>query len=199
MGSIILTKNGVYQAYITDGLSDTEVAKRFGVCRTAVVHFRKKHGIPSRIYSGEVGEGIVACELQRVDLVVINMNMRSKIHPYDLLVNGVVRIDVKSATLYQGHWRFSLSQKAETGIIEGDHYIRLNNGRMRKQFAKVCDFIILCGIQEGESALFVIPTKEIPETQQTICINQSGLGKWWKWQNSFDSIKGVIKNRRLEK
>jgi len=190
-------ESDIYQSYVMDGLSDMEVAKRFGVCRTAVVHFRKNHGIPSRIYTGEVGEGIVASELQRNDFVVVNMNIRSKIHPYDLLVNGVVRIDVKSAAVqHQGSWRFQLSQKSENGNIEGDHYVRLDNGRMRKQFSKVCDFIVLCGIKGGKSDLFIIPAREIPDTRQNISINPSGHGKWWEWNNRFELIRGVVKDHR---
>lgn len=188
----------VYQCYALDGLSDSEIAKRFKVDRTAVVHFRKRHNIPPRIYTGEIGEGIVVRELEATGFgfVVVNMNERSKLHPYDLLVNGIVRIDVKSAMAYQGSWSFSLSQKPETGIIESDRYTRLNNGRLRKRFCSACDFVILCGIEGDRRTLFIIPSSEIPETQQSIKVYQAGQGKWWDWSNRFDLIREVIANHK---
>ncbi|MDP4158180.1 MAG: hypothetical protein Q8911_00245 [Bacillota bacterium] len=181
--------------YIVDGRSDSEIAKHFGIDRTAVVHFRKYHDIPTRIYTGETGEGIVAFELQKNDFVVVNMNLRSKIHPFDLLVNGKVRIDVKSAIMYQGSWKFNFGQKPQSGIIESDHYIRLPNGRMKKLFSTVCDFLILCCIHDDNHFLFVLPTSVIPDTQQTIAIYSSGVGKWWEWKDRFDLIWGVIRNQ----
>lgn len=182
---------------MVEGLSDREIAKRFEVSRTAVVHFRKNHKIRTKIYTGEIGEGIVANELQKAGFVVVNMNKRSKIHPYDLLVHGHIRIDVKTARLSSGRWYFTLSQKPETGVVESSHYIKLNNRRLRKRFDKVCDFIILCGIQDDNYNLFVVPAEKIPERQQTISIDPSGNGKWWDWHNRFDLIKEVIKIEKV--
>lgn len=137
----------------------------------------------------------MAAELLANDFVVVNMNKRSKTFPFDLLVNGKIRIDVKSAKLHKGTWRFTLSNKAQLGLIESDRYIRLNNGRIRKKFAEDCDFVILCGIWETDASLFILPAKEICDIQQTIAVNPIGRGKWWEWHNRFDLIRETLKAR----
>lgn len=155
------------------------------------MQFRHNHNIPSRIYTGEIGEGIVVNELLLNHFVTVNMNKRSKIHPYDLLVNGKVKIDVKTATEQRRHFVFALSEKGNMGHAESEERITLDNGRTRKLFHKVCDFLILCGIAKGKHFLFIVPASEIPDTQQTITITNKGFGKWWEWHERFELLRRV--------
>ena len=188
----------VYQKYVIDGLSDNDIANEFHVGKTAVVHCRKRNNIPTREYLGSIGEGIVMNELQQSGFVAINMNMRSKIHPYDILVHGLVRIDVKTATPCEGRWKFQLSNPAITGNVESDHYVKLENGRMRKQFEKVCDFLIFCGINGNKHSLFVVPAAETTKNSQVISIGVLSGIKWQEWHNRFDLITNLINARRKD-
>ncbi len=155
-----------------------------------MVHFRKRYKIPTREFNGEIGEGIVTYELQKEDFVAINMNKLSKIYPFDLLINGTVKVDVKTASQCYGKWVFALANSSTESDLETQKFTKLDNGKVRKRFDKTCDFIILCPL--NQTSLFIVPVHEISETLQSITIYPSGRGKWWKWQNRYDLIKRMV-------
>lgn len=160
--------NGVMlrRLYAEMGRTDTEIADFFGVDRTSIVHMRKRHHVTSRKTVGEIGEELVIKELLDRGYFVEDMNEVDKLHIYDLLVNKIMRIEVKTATLGKSNrFVFSLSEKKGNDNVESDTRIRLGNGRTRKLYRKTCDLMVFVGLlNNGENYFFLVDPKSIPDS-----------------------------------
>lgn len=176
--------------------TDKEIAAEFGVDRTCVVHSRKKHGIPARKKTGEIGELETLRKLEKLGYSVTNMKRFSKIYPYDLRINNSLKVEVKSSELLftKGYpfYVFSFSEKPENGNIESQHRIRLPSGRTRKLFRKTCDFIILACLSKGIATdFYIIPSDKIPDTLGTLSISLSNESKseYFKFKNNWGLLE----------
>lgn len=156
--------------YTNMGWSDKEIGIFFGVDRTAVVHLRKKHCIKTRKSTGEIGEEFVIKQLENLGHQVLNLNSKDKTAPYDLLVDGQIRIDVKTAKELNNRFTFSLTDREKVTCIESDHRIRLANKRTKKLFRKTCDYLVLVGMRGDEIVSFIVPSVDLPDSLQNITI-----------------------------
>lgn len=196
--SRILNTQQVYIDYVLKGESDRELAERYDVERTIVSKYRKKHGINTRLMTGEIGERLVLMELQRLGFSAVDMNLaESKTHGFDILVNGSIKVEVKTArALSKGSWRFALTCASNKYTKQSKNSIRLPNGRRKKLFMKTCDVVILCGISNKSVMFFVIPPLEIPFFLNTITVSNKGSGKWGLWKDRWDLILDAVKHTK---
>lgn len=186
----VLSKEWLHKKYIIEGHSDKEIAAEIGVDRTTIVHHRKRHGIKTRIYTGETGEILVLNELRKQGRSVINLNELTKTSPFDLLVDGCIRVDVKSAAITsRGSWSFPLTQPPESGIMPCNKlYCPTRTGRIKKDLSKTCDFVVLCCISKQKYFFLIIPSREIPLNLVSLFVSLSSTNKWLKWRNRWDLL-----------
>lgn len=187
--SVGITEKLLNHLYIKRGLSDLEISSFIGVDRTAIVKLRQSFNIASRKSLGEVGEEYVEEQLRNRGFEVLNMNSKTKTSIFDLLANNEIRIEVKTASITNGSFYFSLSNKEDCQQIESDFRIRLPNGRTRKLYRKTCDFIVCVGVRNDEFYPFIIPSGEINDTTQGIRISLAMNTKYGKRFESWEQIK----------
>lgn len=185
-----LDEQTLFHEYIVNGKSDRMIAQEYGCDRTNVVKKRQQFGINTRLETGEIGEHLTRMELRRLGFAVADMNRtESKTHPFDLLVNRKVKVDVKSARACKdGYWRFSLTSKRECGnSLKSGNYILLNNGRMKKIFANTCDLLVFCTVGDRVN-FYIMPSNIVPVDQNSITLSTSHTGKWSFWRNRWDLL-----------
>lgn len=105
-------------------------------------------------------------------------------HPFDILVNGIVRVDVKAAytplsspsivaKLVNPMWRFNV----------------------KKYTRHKCDIYFCLIMETGD--IFVIPSKDIPETMHGLSFcyptDRPELSKWQNYQDAYDLIWAALK------
>ncbi len=107
--------------------------------------------------TGKAGEAIAKAYLEKNGFMVEQMSMR---HPYDFLVNDVVKVDVKYSHLYQtdkwGFYSFRLEKKYPT-----------------------CDvYLLISDSPKGEHTFFVVPAKDVMQTQISIGEHMSSYHRY---------------------
>jgi hypothetical protein len=93
-------------------------------------------------------------------------------HPYDILVNDIVKIDVKSSNVIPSRVK---------GINE--FTFSINN-----EFPK-CDLFVFITILGDNRDLYIIPSKYIMQSQLAVC----ETSKYQKYKNRFDYIESYLK------
>ncbi|MFE8704109.1 hypothetical protein ACFYKX_26430 [Cytobacillus sp. FJAT-54145] len=189
MSAGLITRKLLKHLYTKRGLSDSEIASFIGIDRTAICHLRKAYDIKTRKSVGELGEEYVIKKLTALGCEVKNLNEQDKTSLYDLLVNKVLRIEVKTASDLNGTFNFSLTNKPECNHIESDHRIFLPNGRSKKLYRKTCDYIVCVGIKGKQVYPFVIPSKDIPDNLQNIRIRPKRSHKYNEYFQKWEYIK----------
>lgn len=174
------------------GKTDREIAQFLEIDRTSVVHFRKRNGIPSRISTGEIGELLAADKLQELGFLVYNMNEADRLHPFDLLVDKEIEVEVKSSMIGENErFNFILSEKPENQNIISDDRIRLKNGRTKKLYRKTCDFIMFVGIRpEKDPVFYLMPSNVIPDELGTISIGTK-TSKYSAYKSAWHLLKPI--------
>lgn len=187
----MLNKQILDHLYTKMGWSDKEIGVFFGVDRTSVVHLRKRHCIETRKSTGEIGEEFVIKNLEFLGHKVTNLNKDDKTSSYDLLVDGHVRIDVKTAKELNGRYSFTLTDKEDISCIESNHRIRLSNKRTKKLFRKTCDYLVLVGMKEDKFDSFIVPSMDLPDNLGGIAvpINPSSKSKYNIYREKWDFLK----------
>lgn len=185
-----LSKELISHLYLDMGHSDREIAEFIGLHRATISKIRNDYGIETRQSVGELGEKYAKKKLIQLGHTVIDMNETNKTAPFDLMVNGRIRIEVKSAMEQRGEFKFVMTDKEENKNIESNHRIKLSSGRTKKVYRKTCDFIIFVGVK-GKSALpIIIPSKLINDRLQTLSFPLSGQSKYSEFVNAWQLIKG---------
>lgn len=187
--SVGLTKQLLTHLYTKRGLSDMEIASFIGVDRTAISHLRKGFDIPTRKSLGEIGEEYIEKKLKSFGCEVKNMNDVDKTSIFDLLVNNQIRIEVKTASEINGIYRFTLTNKEECNHVESNHRIRLPSGRTRKLYRKTCDYIICVCIKDKMVYPYIIPSRDITDSLQTILITPKRESKYHSYFKNWKQIK----------
>ena len=185
----LLSKKLLNHLYEIRGFSDSEIANFIGVDRTSVVHARRRFDIPTRKSLGEIGEEYVKKKLERLGFRVKNLNSQDKTSLFDLLVDGRIRIEVKTSSDYNGKFTFSLTNKEECRNIESRHRVILPNGRTRKLYRLTCDFIVCVGIKGKQVYPFIIPSNEISDTKQSISITPKKGNMYTEYFKLWEQIK----------
>ena len=160
-----LTKENIYYLYKIKGFSDREISEIYNVDRTYIAHLRKEYRIPSRLLksTGRLGELEVLERL--IEMFgkdnVLDMNEVDKTYPYDILLFGKIRIEVKSARIGKdGRFCFSFSNAEERGIDANNPYVFITKtGRTIKNLDYTCDYLCLVFI-EDEYTFSFIPTNQ---------------------------------------
>lgn len=184
-----IARDILFDEYVNNRMTDLEIAEKYGLTRTAISKMRKRVGVKSKDFTGQRGESLAIDELLSRGFKVENMNKKSMTYPFDLLINDSIRIEVKSATLLDGYYRYILTESSENGNIESETRIRLNNGRTKKRFDKTCDFILLVGIDPAtQNKFFLIPSNKLPESIQTIGIPSSLNSKYAVYNDRWDFL-----------
>ncbi len=177
--------------YTNMGWSDKDIGIFFGVDRTAVVHLRKKHCIKTRKSIGEIGEEFVIKQLEELGHQVLNLNSKDKTAPYDLLIDGHIRIDVKTSKELNNRYFFCLTEKEANGNKESENRIRLDNNRTKKLYRKTCDFLILIGMRENQFDSYIVPSGDLPDKLQGIAvlINAASKSKYNSYKEEWNLLK----------
>jgi hypothetical protein len=92
-------------------------------------------------------------------------------HPYDILVNGIVKIDVKS------------SHSIPSKVYMMDEFVFSINNTQPK-----CDIFIFIKVFDNKKDIFVIPSHFIKQSQLGIGENS----KYDKYKNRFDYIETYV-------
>jgi hypothetical protein len=163
------------------GKSDKEISDFFRCDRSTIRKLREKYGIKPRVYTGEKGEYIAQCKLAEIGLKVENMNLKyNKTYQFDLLVNGITKIEVKSSKLC-----------SKTAKRKSFNFVFDNNSNSdMKDYSKSCDFIILVCIEENENIFFVIPSGDIQGVKRIdIYKNITPRSRYYTYKEKWDLLK----------
>ena len=102
-------------------------------------------------------------------------------HPFDILVNGSIRVDVKSA-----YKPLQSPSRKNTSPMW--------SFRIRENTREKCDFYF-CMIAETED-IFVIPSKDVPDNMDNIAFcfptERPELSKWQNYQDAYDLIWAAL-------
>lgn len=103
----------------------------------------------SETTTGKFGESIAANLLSEKGFLVQRMSQN---HPFDLLINGIAKIDVKTSRLYRGR--------------NGDFYA-FNLGKKYHS----CDFFLLLELDDNDNPLksMIVPARDVMEINQISC------------------------------
>lgn len=196
-----LTEPALRRLYEDLRKTDLEIAEFFGIDRTSVVHLRKKYGVNSRKTIGEIGEEMVEKELRSRGFLVENMNKVDKLHPFDLLMDKDIRIEVKSSKLYDDdYFVFGLTEKPGNNNVESEHRIKFGSGRTKKVFSKTCDLMIFVGIESnGDCHFFILKPTELNEKLHAVkvSLNPFSSSKYNKYREDWNLLEDIKKARLL--
>jgi len=193
MRGIGLTKEMLLRLYTNLGKTDKEIAEFFDIDRTTIVHNRKNFGIEARKNSGQLGEELVIGKLKNRGFKVQDMNEKDKTSPYDLKVNGHIRVEVKTSRVKENRFSFQMANKKEARCIPSDHRILLPTGRTLKLYHLTCDFVIFVGLATEKIHYYVVPSAFIEEGRQTIQFSSTGPHKYQQYESQWKLIKNVNK------
>ena len=182
-----LTKDVLLHLFTEMEMTDKAIAKRYGADRTAIVHLRKDYGIPNRMTVGRKGELFALNKLRQYGFDVQDMNEHSSLAPFDILLNGDIRIDVKTSSrnAKKGNYNFSFSEKATNGNKVGANRVKLKSGRTRKLYRNSCD-VMLFVCWECKS-VYLIPSADIPDFQSTIKLS-AGTKRYAKYKDNYEIL-----------
>jgi hypothetical protein len=188
-----ITESGLRRLYTDLHKTDIEIAEFFGVDRTTIVHLRKSHNITTRKTVGEIGEEMAVKELKSRGYSVRDMNKTDRLHPFDLLVNDSLRVEVKSSKVSADKlFNFALSEKPANKNVESENRIRLNSGRTKKLFRKTCDLMIFVGIEDnGDCHFFIMKPQELDDGLSIlrISLNPFSKSKYNKARENWDLLQ----------
>ena len=154
------------------GLTKQTISKIRGQTR----HALKPNG---KTYTGAIWEEYISSKLTQIGIKNELMPFR---HPFDILAEGHIRIDVKAAATPQPPSPFPIPPDRSISYVFGI------KGDYKRDDA---DFYIC--IVTPTKDIFVIPANEVPHNQHHITfswpINERRPTKWHKFHNRFDLIK----------
>ena len=174
--------------YTQSNKTDREIAEFFNVDRTFVTKVRAEFGVDTRITTGYIGEQKAVKKLRSKGFRVKDMNSRDKLSPFDLLVNGRIKVEVKSAKNHGKRFSFSLSEQAIRNCKESDERIVLSTGRTKKLFSKTCDYFIFVCIGDVEDVYYIIPSHALEDDIPTINIRVGAL-KYERFRDNWELLR----------
>lgn len=182
-----LSLEDIKRYYIKENRSDRSIAKEYGVHPMTIRLFRDRNQIKTR--DTGYNEIIVHVIRQLEDLghQVENYYAKNKLSSFYLLIDGKIRVDVKRSSITKENtFVFTLTDPIRNEMIESDIRIKLPNGRFKKLYHKTCDYIIFCGVHEGEKDHWIIPTKDLPDTLQSLTVSKRyGDSKYNKYRENW--------------
>lgn len=196
MGEVKISANSLMSEkllsylYTQSNKTDREIAEFFNIDRTYIVKARSEFGVNTRISTGDIGEQKAIKKLRSKGFRVRDMNLKNKLSPFDLMVNGKVRVEIKSAKFSSKLKRycFALSEQAKRNCVESNERITLRNGRTKKLFSKTCDFIIFVCIGNGEDVFYVLPSNILPDDMSALNIRVDDM-KYARFKNNWELLR----------
>lgn len=174
------------------GKSDKEIGDFLGVHRSNITHYRKNNNIPKPTTVGRQGELAAISRLRKLDFEVEDLNLIDKSSRYDLLINGNLKIEVKSSKRNKdGRFRFAFANKRENQCKTSDDVLRLKNGKTVKNYQKFADYFIFVGIDDDIYHFWVMPTNLIKVGQQNLTLNDTNRPIF---KNNFSLLREGVKN-----
>lgn len=154
--------------YCEDTSLTNAISKRIGWYRLA-----KELGLPIKASETQTGKTAEAIAMETLVAQGFAVERMPQNFPYDLLVDGCVKVDVKASHLYRGK--------------NGDFYCY----GLAKPFA-TCDAYILITLDDGANAekFMVVPSKFVVKNKQ-ISVGSS-RSKYDKYTDRWDYIKTMV-------
>ncbi|XKH51333.1 hypothetical protein LG275_03810 [Chryseomicrobium palamuruense] len=167
----VLNQETLEDLYIQKRLTDREIAKLYELDRTSIVHRRKAYGIKTRNKIVTPSVNLVKQKLLELGYQVTNLKDTDKTAPYDLLLNGRIRVEVVAAGVTNDNsFKFLFGSSSKRELIESEYRIQLPNGRFKKIYRKTCDFFVFCGIENSDVYYWIMPSGALPDTMQTLSL-----------------------------
>jgi len=195
-----LTNKELRYLHIEEELSDGEIARMFGMTRSAVTHRRRYNNIErdEKMTGFELALKAICNQLIFHGHKVSNEKLNGILSPFDLLVNNYLKIkvlysalDTSFASKGARSYVFSLTSKSTNGNIVSDTRIQLPNGRFRRLYRLTCDFLICMGYNKDKNdfEFWIIPSKNIPDELQTLRLTAGGRSsKYQKYEEAWELI-----------
>lgn len=184
--------------YTDLGRSDAEIASFIGLDRTAVVHMRRRHRIPTRTSTGRTGELKVIDELEKRfgKKNVVDMNEEDATSDFDILLNDNIRIEVKSAKKANDRSRyyFAFSNSKERRVKRTERVKVTRTGKTIKDLSQSCDFVILVFLDGKATDFLILPSDSaIIQNKQTISLR--GTGGYPEYRSNWDLLTRGEENK----
>lgn len=126
--------------------------------------------------------------LEEMGFSVIDMNQISKTAPFDLLLEGKYRNDVKASVVNSyNNYKFQLTNK-----VEGQCKHRKIGNRTKKNYEKACDFFLFIGLED--EVFYLVPSHEIAKEIITVNIGRrNSTKKEHKIKSRQDVLTAITK------
>lgn len=168
-------------------MSDKEISGIFDVTRSSITHYRKYHGIKKPLSIGRRGELICVNRLRKLGFTVDDMNIDDPSMPYDLLIDGKIKVEIKTSTINKNDdFSFTFSNAKKNGCRLNERVVELENGRTVKKYLYFADYFVLVGIELDEINFWVIPTDYYPVGTQSITLKPNSKSVF---KNNFGLLK----------
>lgn len=173
------------------GKSDIEIAEMYKKNRIWVAKVRAFYGIPTRATIHDEAVAYVTSELIKMGYSVKNVKDTNKSNHYDLLIDSTIRVQVLGANWYATGFRYMFTVSGEDKtILEDGVRMVLPNGRIRKLYSKTCDSIVFVGVKDKEFHVWIMPSRDLGDTQQSIKLPISSKSKYSKYYKEWSNIEG---------
>lgn len=191
MTDLFVTSEELRYMYEVKKMSDIEIAVICKKDRTWVARVREIYGIPTRTTIHDIAVEYATEELVKMGHAVKNVKDTNKSNHYDLLIDDKIRVQVMGANWYATGFRymFTVSGKDKTSLEDGVRML-LPNGRIRKLYSKTCDSIVFVGVKEDEFHVWVMPSSDLRDNQQSIKLPISSKSRYSKYYKEWSNIKG---------
>lgn len=201
-----LTKELLTFLYVESGKSDNEIAEMLGMHRTAIYYARKKHGIKTRKTPLFIdGKDYVIKTLQDKGHTVKDMMLKhTKDITYNILIDDYIRADIKTSKVHGNNgnerYTFKLSDSIKSQNKVSEFRISLGNGYTRKDYRRICHFLIFVGFNKGYKDTFIIPSNYIPDERAMVSIPVDLNSKYCQFHENWrliEKLKEQHSNRLL--
>ncbi|MGF2716737.1 helix-turn-helix domain-containing protein [Bacillus cereus] len=166
-----LTKEQVYNLYVEKGLSDNQIADLFNTYSAVISRLRERYGIQTRKVITDQSLPYVYNILMQMGFKVENMRQHTHMSFFDFLLNGRIRIDVRtSTTFYNNNLNFKLLDRDKSDYEVSDIRLKMDSGRTKRNIRNTCDYVICVGYIKEKPHCWVIPSRDLKEDLQGITI-----------------------------
>lgn len=192
--SEVATKKELNKLYVEQDLSDSQIANLLGVHRTYITHLRKVYGIKSNNRSnetGRIGEVYAILKLLSEGFTVQDMNAIDKSHPFDILVDNEIKLDVKSAMIStENSYKYQFANSKANQVKVDSSVIVTQTGRTLKKYHESCHYIVLVALSEEGTQTFIIPSNHhLIKEKQTVSISDLKNNRFNEFRNNWEQLR----------
>ncbi|GBF73183.1 hypothetical protein PA598K_01468 [Paenibacillus sp. 598K] len=185
----------IYREYVVNGLSDRDIASKYGLDRSTVAKRRRSLGIKARGNAYIDGHLSVKNSLGARGYSFRDRREKSGVSRVNFLVERVCRVQVYTSELKDdGSWVFQFSPRSEGDVREGNDYFVKVGDHYYKDHSKTCDVVIFCGL-DTTNKHFIVDSKKLPVELKVLKIPVE-IGKYRKLLERWDVIDRVVTKRK---